>query len=123
MGEKNLKKCVICLIIRETQIKMTLRFQPIVTRIVKVNEMAAHAGKDVEQGEYTLISGGCTKFYNNFGNQCRGFSKISVSDSTSRPCYNTPGSISQRYPTLPQGHLLNYVHSSFIHNSQILETT
>ena len=31
--------------------------------------------------------------------------------------------ISKLCPTIPQGHLLNYVHSSFIHNSQNLETT
>ena len=43
--------------------------------------------------------------------------------STSRPSYTTPGHIPKRCPTIPQGHLLNYVHSSFIHNSQKLETT
>ena len=36
---------------------------------------------------------------------------------------NIPGHIPKRYATITQRHLLNYVHSSFIHNSQILETT
>ena len=43
--------------------------------------------------------------------------------STSRPSYTTPGHIPKRCSTIPQGRLLNYVHSSFICNSQKLETT
>ena len=37
--------------------------------------------------------------------------------STSRPSY-TPGHIPQRWSNIPQRHWLNYVHSSFIHNSK-----
>ena len=41
--------------------------------------------------------------------------------STSRPSYTIPGHIPKRCSTIPQGHLLNYIHCSFIiHN---LETT
>ena len=43
--------------------------------------------------------------------------------STSRPSYTSPEHIFKGHSILPQGHLLNYVHSSFIHNSQKLETT
>ena len=42
---------------------------------------------------------------------------------TLRPSCTTPRHIPKRYSTTPQGHLLNYVHSSFIHNIQKLETT
>jgi hypothetical protein len=42
---------------------------------------------------------------------------------TSRLTYTTPGQIPKRCPTIPQGHLLTYVHSSFICNRQKLETT
>jgi hypothetical protein len=45
------------------------------------------------------------------------------SSSTSRPSYNTPGYITKGCSTILQGYLLNYVHSSFINNSQKLETT
>jgi hypothetical protein len=41
--------------------------------------------------------------------------------STSRLSYTTPGHIPKRCSTTPQGQLLNYVHSSFTHNSQKLE--
>ena len=43
--------------------------------------------------------------------------------STSKPSNMTPGNILKRCPTIPQGHLLKYVHSSFIHNSQKLGKT
>jgi hypothetical protein len=42
--------------------------------------------------------------------------------STSRPRYTTLGYIPQKCSTIPQGHLLKYVHRSFIWNSQKLKT-
>jgi hypothetical protein len=47
----------------------------------------------------------------------------SGNSSTSRPNYIYHSwAYTQRCSTTPQGHLLSYVHSSFIHNSQKLET-
>jgi hypothetical protein len=43
--------------------------------------------------------------------------------STSRPSYSTPGHIPKRSSIIPQGHVLHYIHSRFIHNSQKWETT
>jgi hypothetical protein len=43
--------------------------------------------------------------------------------STSRPRYTTLGTIPKRYPTMPQGHVFHYFHSSRICDSQKLETT
>jgi len=43
--------------------------------------------------------------------------------STPNPSYNTPGHIPKGCPTIPQGHVPNYVHGSFIRNGQKLETT
>ena len=45
------------------------------------------------------------------------------SSSTPRPSYTTPRHIPKRCSSIPQGHLLNYVYSSFICNSQKIETT
>jgi hypothetical protein len=44
-------------------------------------------------------------------------------NSTSSLREITLGHIPKRCSTIPQGHLLNYICSSFIHNSQKLETT
>ena len=41
----------------------------------------------------------------------------------SRPSNTSFGDIPKGCSVVPQGHVLNYVHSSFIHNSQNLETT
>ena len=41
----------------------------------------------------------------------------------SRPRNTTLGHIPKRYPTTTQGHLLIYVHCSFISNNPKLETT
>jgi hypothetical protein len=43
--------------------------------------------------------------------------------STLRPSYTTLGHIPKGWYTLPQGHLLNYVHATFSCNRQKLETT
>ncbi|KAL6087039.1 hypothetical protein STEG23_022348 [Scotinomys teguina] len=41
--------------------------------------------------------------------------------SSSRPNYTTLGHIPKECPVIPQGHMLNYVHSSIICNSQNLK--
>ncbi|KAL6093964.1 hypothetical protein STEG23_026115 [Scotinomys teguina] len=43
--------------------------------------------------------------------------------SSYRPSHTTPGHIPKECPVIPQGHMLNYVHSSIICNSQNLEKT
>jgi hypothetical protein len=42
---------------------------------------------------------------------------------TSKHIYTIPGYIPNRCWTVPLGHLLNHVHSIFIHSSQKLEKT
>jgi hypothetical protein len=55
--------------------------------------------------------------YNHFGNQFGKTLRIVLS------IYATPGHRPQRYLTIPQGHMLNYIHSNFNCNNQKLETT
>jgi hypothetical protein len=86
----------------------------------KAQELA-HAGEDVEHREHTSIAGASANLYNHFGNLM--VAQKTGNNSTSRPSYTTPGHIHKRCLTISQGHLLNYVHSSFTHNSQKLETT
>ena len=42
---------------------------------------------------------------------------------SSRPSNTSFGRIAKGYSIVPQGHVLNYVHSSFVCHSQNLETT
>jgi hypothetical protein len=76
----------------------------------------------VEKEEYTSIAGGSANWYNHFGNQFGGLSE-NLELSYTRPNYNTPRYVTKICPTIPQGHLLNYAHCSFIQNSQKLVTT
>ena len=50
-------------------------------------------------------------------------SQKSRKQPSSRPSDTTFGYISKGCSTVPQGHVLNYVHSSFVCHSQNLETT
>jgi hypothetical protein len=43
--------------------------------------------------------------------------------SNLRSTYTISGSILKRWSDIPQGHMFHYVHGSFIHNSQKLETS
>jgi hypothetical protein len=124
MAEKHLKKHSKSLVIREMQIKTTLRFHLTHIRMAKIN----HSGDNrwwwrcgAWRTTPPLLVGvqTCTVileinlvffFFQNNGN-----------NSISRLSYMTTGFIPKRCCTITQIHLLHYIHSSFIHNSQKLE--
>jgi hypothetical protein len=70
MSEKHLKKCSTFLVIREMQIKTTLRFHLTPVRMAKIkNSGDSRCWEDVEKEEHSSIAGGIATWYNHSGHQ------------------------------------------------------
>jgi hypothetical protein len=77
--------------------------------------------EDIEQGEHYSIVGGNVNLYTHLEINLEVAPKTEYFYLTIQLCHSW--SYTQNYCTIPKENLLNCVHSSFIHNSQKLETT
>ena len=122
MTKRYLRKCSTSLAIKEMQIKTTLRFHLIPIRMAKIkntDDNLCWRGCGIRGTllhccwEYKLVQPLWVSVM---------ISQKIRKQPSSRPSNTTFGYISKGCLIMPQGHVLNYVHSSFVYHIQNLET-
>ena len=118
------KKCLKSLVIREMQIKTTLRFLFTAIRMAKIKTSGDSTCWIGCRGRgNSFIIDGIVNWYNHSENQSGVWSINIENRSTWRPSNTTLGNMPKKFSTMSQWHTFHYVHRGLICDRQKLEAT
>jgi hypothetical protein len=120
---KCLKKCPKSSVIREIQIKRTLRFYLTPIRLVKIKTSGDNTfWRGCREVEHSSIAGGISNWYNHSGNQSRGSSENLKYIYLNKQLYQS-WEYNQKMPHQVTGNIFHYFHRGLTCDSQKLDTT
>ena len=123
-GHKHMKKCSASLAIREIQIKITMRYHFTPVRVAKINKTEQMLERTWRKGNSFALLVGIQPGTATLENSVEVPQEVKIELPTLQPSNCTTGYLPQRYRCSEMmGDLKPSVHSSNVHNSQIVEGT